>query len=51
MGSQNHALVSPLANLPLMLCFIGGFLFFAKFEPCFPFLEVNRVLSTAQQQA
>jgi hypothetical protein len=38
-GSQDHALVGPLENQPLMICFIGGFLFWAKFGPGFVFLK------------
>jgi hypothetical protein len=38
-GSQDHALVGPLENQPLMICFIGGFLFWAKFGPGFEFFE------------
>jgi hypothetical protein len=38
-GSQDHALVGPLENQPLMIYFIGGFLFWAKFGPGFEFFE------------
>jgi hypothetical protein len=31
--------VGPLENQPLMICFIGGFFFWAKFGPGFEFLE------------
>jgi hypothetical protein len=31
--------VGPLENQPLMICFIGGFLFWARFGPSFLFLE------------
>jgi len=31
--------VGPLENQPLMICFIGGFLFWARFGPSFVFLE------------
>jgi hypothetical protein len=31
--------VGPLENQPLMIYFIGGFLFSAKFGPSFVFLE------------
>jgi hypothetical protein len=31
--------VGPLENQPLMICFIGGFLFWAKFGPGFVFLK------------
>jgi hypothetical protein len=37
-GSQDHALVGPLENQPLMIYFIGGFLFSAKFGPGFVIL-------------
>jgi hypothetical protein len=37
-GSQDHALVGPLGNQPLMICFIGGFFFWAKFGPGFVIL-------------
>ena len=38
-GSQDHALVGPLEYQPLMIRFIGGFFFWAKFGPGFEFLE------------
>ena len=41
-GSQDHALVGPLENQPLMIHFIGGFLFCDKFVPIFGFLRENR---------
>jgi len=31
--------VGPLENQPLMICFIGGFFFWAKFGPGFVFLK------------
>jgi hypothetical protein len=31
--------MGPLENQPLMICFIGGFLFWAKFGPSFAFLK------------
>jgi len=31
--------VGPLENQPLMICFIGGFLFSARFVPGFVFLR------------
>jgi hypothetical protein len=31
--------VGPLENQPLMICFIGGFLFWARFGPSFVFFE------------
>ena len=46
-GSQDHALVGPLEYQPLMIRFIGGFLFWAKFGPGFVNLEgkqgVNKI--------
>jgi len=38
-GSQDHALVGSLGNQPLMIRFIGGFFFSAKFGPGFEFFE------------
>jgi len=38
-GSLDHAQVGPLENQPLMICFIGGFFFSARFGPSFVFLE------------
>ena len=38
-GSLDHAQVGPLENQPLMICFIGGFLFCARSVPGFVFLK------------
>jgi hypothetical protein len=38
-GSLDHAQVGPLENQPLMIRFIGGFFFSAKFGPGFEFFE------------
>jgi hypothetical protein len=38
-GSLDHAQVGPLGNQPLMICFIGGFFFSARFGPGFVFLK------------
>jgi len=35
--------VGPLENQPLMIRFIGGFLFWTKFGPGFVFLEAKQV--------
>jgi hypothetical protein len=44
-GSQDHALVGPLENQPLMIRFIGGFFFWARFWPSFVFINGKQGLT------
>jgi len=46
-GSLVQVQVGPLKNQPLMICFISGFLFWARFWPGAVFLERKQVCMEA----